>query len=303
VSRPSFQFYPKDWRNNANLRRCSPAARGAWMDVMCVLHDSDEYGLVRWPLKELANAAGVSIGLARELVDKSVLKGNDKTLDAALVYTPRSGRREGPPVTLVPVQDGPVWFSSRMVKDEYVRTIRGEGTRFTEDNQPSPKPGANRAPNPPFGDGPSSSSSSSSSTAVTSSSNSTGSSPPPAGDGLLTPPEPETPGIPACDHQAVLALWQQAMPTNPQPAKWTETRRRHLQARWRELFAEGKAKTRDEALAWFGKFFRYLAKSPFLTGRVPARDANRPPFVAELPWVLSPEHFVQCIEGKYHPET
>lgn len=131
-----------------------------------------------------------------------------------------------------------------------------------------------------------------------------GNSPSPAGEGLpLLPGEPETPGIPPCDHQAVLALWRQHMPTNPQPAKWTPTRAKHLQARWRELFADGKAATHEAALAWFGKFFRYLAKSKFLTGRVPPREANRPPFFAELPWVLSPENFVQCIEGKYHPET
>ncbi len=115
-------------------------------------------------------------------------------------------------------------------------------------------------------------------------------------------PEQPKPGIPDCDHQAVLALWRQHMPTNPQPVKWTETRRRHLQARWRELFAEGKATTRDEALAWFAKFFRWLSRSLFLTGRVKPRD-NRPAFLAELPWVLTPENFVQCIEGKYHPET
>jgi hypothetical protein len=51
MNRPSLQFYPADWMANRNLRRCSLAARGAWMDVLCVLHDSeDEYGLVRRPL-------------------------------------------------------------------------------------------------------------------------------------------------------------------------------------------------------------------------------------------------------------
>jgi hypothetical protein len=58
MKRPSFQFYPADWRGNANLRRCSEAARGAWMDILCLLHDSDTYGIVRWPLVDLANAAG-----------------------------------------------------------------------------------------------------------------------------------------------------------------------------------------------------------------------------------------------------
>lgn len=108
--------------------------------------------------------------------------------------------------------------------------------------------------------------------------------------------------MPPCDHEAILTLWREHMATNPQPVKWTEPRRRHLQARWRELFAEGKAHTAEEALQWFGKFFRYLAKSEFLTGRVTPRDRGRPPFCAELPWVLAPENFVQCIEGKYHQE-
>lgn len=155
MRRPSFQFYPADWRNNANLRRCSPAARGVWIDVMCVLHDSDTYGAVHWPLADLANSANAPIKLVRELVEKSVLKGCDKGGCEAFVYVPRSGRKDGQPVTLIPTQDGPVWFSSRMVKDEYVRTIRGESTRFGDGNGDAPK----AAPKPPIGDGSTSSSS------------------------------------------------------------------------------------------------------------------------------------------------
>lgn len=45
MTRPSFQFYPGDWRKNANLNRCSHAARGVWVDVLCVLHDSDEWAI------------------------------------------------------------------------------------------------------------------------------------------------------------------------------------------------------------------------------------------------------------------
>lgn len=136
-------------------------------------------------------------------------------------------------------------------------------------------------------------------------SESSGSSPSAVADGLPQPPGTDDPtaAIPPCDHQAVLTLWRQHMPTNPQPTKWTDTRRKHLQARWRELFADEKAHDRDEALAWFARFFAYLAKSRFLTGRVTPREPGRPPFTAELPWVLLPENFVQCIEGKYHPEA
>lgn len=156
MKRPSFQFYPGDWQANSNLRRCSHAEKGVWLDVMCLMHDQPEYGILRWPLKEIAQAVGCQISALRALSTKGVLKGDDKHLAEAFVYTPRSGRRDGEPVTLVPTQDGPIWYSSRMVKDEYVRTIRGESTRFGDGNGESPK----ASPKPPLGDGSSSPSSS-----------------------------------------------------------------------------------------------------------------------------------------------
>jgi uncharacterized phage protein (TIGR02220 family) len=142
MKRPSFQFYPADWRNNAKLRRCSEAARGAWMDVLCVLHDSDEYGVCRWPLADLARASGVPLKLIRELADKDVLKGSDKEA-APYIYTPRHAGKDGDPVALVESNGGPCWYCSRFVRDEWVRQRRGQSTRFDEDKQP-PK----RAPNP-----------------------------------------------------------------------------------------------------------------------------------------------------------
>ena len=94
TERPSFQFYPADWRGNANLRRCSEAARGAWMDILSVLHDSDEYGVVRWPLAELAQAAGVSLKSAKELAAKRVLKGDDQGAEP-YIFTPRHAGKDG----------------------------------------------------------------------------------------------------------------------------------------------------------------------------------------------------------------
>lgn len=157
MSRPSLQFYPKDWRANSKLRRCTPAARGTWIDVICALHDSDEYGIARYPLRELASEVGANLAHIRELVIKGVMKGDDKALTEPFVYVPRSGRRDGDPVTLIPPQPGPIWYSSRMVKDEYVRSVRIEGgSRFSEGDGEAPKP----APKPPLGDGSSSSTSS-----------------------------------------------------------------------------------------------------------------------------------------------
>ena len=174
MKRPSFQFYPADWRNNAKLRRCSEAARGAWMDVLCVLHDSDEYGVCRWPLADLARAAGVPLKLVKELATKDVLKGADKDAPP-YIFTPRHAGKAGEPVTLVDGNGGACWYSSRFVRDEYVRLRRGQSTQFSSANQPpkaapkatpdnAPKATPMAPPNPPIGerqgDGPTSSSTS-----------------------------------------------------------------------------------------------------------------------------------------------
>ena len=147
MKRPSFQFYPGDWQANSNLRRCTHDEKGVWMDVMCILHDQAEYGIVRWTLRELAQAVGCTVSKLNSLVGKQVLKGADtaKTCEP-LIYVPRSGRKDGPPVTLIRQQPGPVWYSSRMVVDEYKRVLRGEsGSSASGAPDPSPMP--------PFGDG------------------------------------------------------------------------------------------------------------------------------------------------------
>jgi hypothetical protein len=168
MKRPSFQFYPGDWQSNTNLRRCAHVEKGIWIDVMCVMHDAQEYGVLRWSLKEIAQAVGCSVNALRAIVEKGVLKGADKGSNCqAFIYVPRSGRRDGDPVTLIAEQPGPIWYSSRMVRDEYIRTIRGESSRFGEGNDEASK-GSSKdvpkaSPKPPFGDGSSSSSSSSSS--------------------------------------------------------------------------------------------------------------------------------------------
>lgn len=166
MRRPSFQFYPGDWTSNSNLRRCSHAEKGLWIDVLCLMHDQEEYGIIRWTLKEIAQAVNSTVSALRGLVDKGIMKGGDKDEPVKpFIYVPRSGRKDGEPVTLVCAQVGPIWYSSRMVKDEYVRTIRGESTRFdgSEGEAPkkAPKNKPKASPKTPFGDGSSTASASS----------------------------------------------------------------------------------------------------------------------------------------------
>lgn len=159
MKRPSFQFYPGDWLSNKNLRRCTHHERGVWMDVMCLMHDNDEeYGILRWPLQDIAEAVKCSMDDLLALVRKGVMKGsqpnlafgasfgvtlgstegsppnaNQATKGAAsnsivrveYIFTPTHAGKKGEPVTLIPEQEGPIWYSSRMVLDEYVRNRRG----------------------------------------------------------------------------------------------------------------------------------------------------------------------------------
>lgn len=176
MRRPSFQFYPADWLGNSNLRRCTHAEKGAWIDVLCLMNDSDEYGLLRWPLNELAQAIGAQVEILHALIAKGVMRGAEDAECEAFIYTPRHGRKNGDPVTLIPVQRGPVWYSSRMVRDEYVRQHRGDSSRFGAAGEregegpkaaptPTPKDAPMPplvAPIPPFGDGSTSTSTSTS---------------------------------------------------------------------------------------------------------------------------------------------
>jgi hypothetical protein len=134
--RPSFQFYPADWLGSSNLRRCSHELKGVWIDVLCLMHGSpSEYGVLRWPLKDIAQAVGCKRSLLVALVEMGILKGADPgETSETFTYTPRSGRKNGPTLTLVPSQPGPIWFSSRMVKDEHVRIHAGAATRFSSED-------------------------------------------------------------------------------------------------------------------------------------------------------------------------
>lgn len=88
---PAFQFYPGDWLKDANLRRCSAAARGVWMDLLCLMFESDDRGrlvtlttegsvtrALPWTLQECAEAVAgdpkQNLEIIRELIRKGVAK-------------------------------------------------------------------------------------------------------------------------------------------------------------------------------------------------------------------------------------
>ena len=107
MKRPSFQFYPSDWRKDSGLRLCSIAARGLWVEIMCIAHESDEYGKLKqngrsFSHKTIAKLVGLSpqtcLKLLKELEENRVFSRDD---------------------------DGTI-YSRRMVRDEEIRNIRAE---------------------------------------------------------------------------------------------------------------------------------------------------------------------------------
>lgn len=69
------KFFWTDWLSDTALRRCSPAARGLWMDMLCIAAQSEAHGYLAEgeepiPLEEIARLSGVSVKSARRLLDE-----------------------------------------------------------------------------------------------------------------------------------------------------------------------------------------------------------------------------------------
>lgn len=107
--------------------------------------------------------------------------------------------------------------------------------------------------------------------------------------------------MPICNHESVINLYHEHLPTLRRVEVWNDARRGFLRQRWREV-AEELSKTKEikhaDVLEWFSDFFQHIATSKFLTGRV--NDKSGRAFAADLEWILRPSNFAKIIEGKYH---
>lgn len=117
-----FPWYPSDWLNDAQLRKCTKAQRGTWADILCLLHLQPERGVFRATLATLASHSSAKLRDVRGLVEANVLRGSDDAITEPVIYQARHARRLGPPVMLIQPQPGPLWYSKRMVEDEYKRS-------------------------------------------------------------------------------------------------------------------------------------------------------------------------------------
>jgi hypothetical protein len=77
---PAFQFYPGDWMKDPNLRRCTHAAKGLWMDLLCLMFESEERGVLissrrAWSDEEIALAVGGDSTAVLACLQELILKG------------------------------------------------------------------------------------------------------------------------------------------------------------------------------------------------------------------------------------
>lgn len=47
MKKPAFQFYPGDWMKDPAVRSLSLEARGLWIDMLCLMHESDRRGYLQ----------------------------------------------------------------------------------------------------------------------------------------------------------------------------------------------------------------------------------------------------------------
>ena len=107
---PAFQFYPGDWMKDPALRMASKAARGMWIDMLCLMFECEERGVLisggkPWADSEIAGAVGgdtnANLLLLHELLEKGIAKRDKR---------------------------GAI-FNSRMVLDEQVRQANTQRQR------------------------------------------------------------------------------------------------------------------------------------------------------------------------------
>lgn len=97
---PSMQFYPGDWMKDPAVRACSLPARGLWIDMLCLMHESCERGYLQHQNgkavnnEQLARMVGCSVNAASRLVRELEDAGVFSRTETGVIYSRRQVRDE-----------------------------------------------------------------------------------------------------------------------------------------------------------------------------------------------------------------
>ena len=122
-------------------------------------------------------------------------------------------------------------------------------------------------------------------------------------DRKVTPESGESITVPPCPVGAIVNLYHEHMQDNPRVRVLDDARKKSIAARWKQA-AKLDCKpfgyhTQAEGLAAWTKFFEVCAQSVFLTGKAKPQP-GKPPFLADIDFLMSPSGFKSCLENKYH---
>jgi hypothetical protein len=108
--------------------------------------------------------------------------------------------------------------------------------------------------------------------------------------------------LPPCPHQELIALFGKHLPmlSQPKPELWKGKKADAMKARWVWALTTKSSKTDQlyatdaaTALAFFERYFAYVSKSDFLTGRSGAWTG------CSLEWLMTEANFAKALEGQY----
>jgi DNA-binding Lrp family transcriptional regulator len=108
--KPYIQFFTGDWQRDSALRVCSMAARGLWIEMLCIMHQAEPYGHL------VVNGKPLSPEILARMVGCSPTECKRwlAELEDAGVFD----------------RDAGVIFSRRMVRDERIRQSRADGGKL-----------------------------------------------------------------------------------------------------------------------------------------------------------------------------
>ncbi|KQO99127.1 hypothetical protein [Methylobacterium sp. Leaf91] len=97
MSAPWIKFYPSDWLSKPALRLCPMAARGLWMEMLCIMHNAEPYGhlvVMGRPLtdSDLARMVGMSLKECRKSLATLALHGIYSVTADGTIYSRRMVR-------------------------------------------------------------------------------------------------------------------------------------------------------------------------------------------------------------------
>ena len=110
----------------------------------------------------------------------------------------------------------------------------------------------------------------------------------------------------ACPVEKIIDAYHRLMPDNPRCKVLNSSRRGVIKSRWNEAAKLtckpfGYSDTESGVAAWEA-FFAVCAESTFLTGRATPQP-GKPPFFADIDFLMSSNGFAKCLENKYHREA